>query len=65
MFYELGGSLGMEVLSLDKKEECFSIEGGKGFTFKKQHMFCVNSCKPNWFFNWELKQLQAKLVFRL
>jgi hypothetical protein len=50
----------MEVLSLDKKEECFSIEGGKGFTFKKKVSFMsslasqigfqimsLNNCKPN------------------
>jgi len=38
-------SLKMEVLSLDKKEKCFSNEGRKGFAFKKQGMFCVISCQ--------------------
>jgi len=68
----------MDVLSLDKKEKWFSNEGRKGFAFKKQGMFCVilakkigisivnlNNSKPNWFSNHELKQLQAKLIFKL
>jgi hypothetical protein len=55
----------MEVLPLDKNKECFSIEGRKGFVAKKQGMFHVISCKKNWFLDCELKQLQAKLVFRL
>jgi hypothetical protein len=38
-------NLKMEVLSLDKKEKCFSNEGRKGFAFKKQGMFCVISCQ--------------------
>jgi hypothetical protein len=29
----------MEVLSLDKKEECFSIKGGKGIASKNKACF--------------------------